>query len=299
MLFQVKNNTKKNSCKSSPILLCKQTTLPNEIISNILLHLPTQNLLQLYLLNNAYLLSQLAGEEIIKRFEQGELGLRLYFDQESRWRYTLDVKLSQQDTYYDDNKKEKQRLVFVPMVNKKNEEMRFYNSKVLRRPMLYKVTMISSKESGDSLNNLPDNLLHKSYAMDIKQMGRSTLTDTSLLSLNYTIHETPSHIIKQRSGERLFFPTSFQCDLDWLCQTKSLFSKWVDLLHAKPQRRPMSSNLHFTMTEKLPFNGKSQRGQVAEINTLHSHHHHLSFTSSVNSKSTTNHTILVPSLVGH
>lgn len=250
----------------------------------------------MYLLNSH--LAHLASQELLKRFEQCELGLRLYFDQESRWRYTLDFKLLKQD--------KKNTLIFIPMIQKYHHPMYFYTSKMLRRPMLYKVSLISSKESGDQFKNIPDNLLNKSYPIDIKQLGQFQSTipihhQHQDLSLLYTVHETPSHIIKKRPGERTIFPHAFQCDLDWLCQTKSFFSKWVDILHNKPQPRPMSDHLHFTMTEKLPMHGgtihnQSQIGQVAEINTIHPmliNHHHLTHKSSVGTAT------LVPNLLGH
>ncbi|CAO3645903.1 unnamed protein product [Cunninghamella blakesleeana] len=283
---------KRNSCKINlhENDLCNHSFLPNEIITKIYHHLPTEDLLQLYSFNSSSSpLSYLASQEVLKRFERCEIGLRLYFDQESKWRYAIDFKLLKQENH---------TLVFIPIA--KPSSMYFYTSKMLRRPMLYKVSFISSSKQtkdgnggvNDVFKNTPDNLLSKSHPIDIKQLGQfHTMVHHQDLSLLYTIHETPSHLIKKRSGERVFCLHAFQCHLDWLCQTKSFLNKWVDLLHNKPQPRPMSSH---QLTKNHPI--QSQIGQVAEIDTLlhpmlinHRHHH----------KSPIGSLTLVPNLLGH
>ncbi|KAI8089839.1 uncharacterized protein BX664DRAFT_334047 [Halteromyces radiatus] len=247
----------KNLCKSSrqfPNSVFSFNNLPNEILCRILSHVLIADLLLLYTIPS---LNMMVVNELISRFKKCQLGIRLYFDQEARWRYTLDMKL--QLVKYNRNTP---RLYFIPMASTRNE-MRFYTSKILRRPFLYKVCLISTY---DDLSTLPENLLNKSLPLTIKQSNKrlysSTTTTTTTVALGYGVSETPYQVTKSRPGERWIQPCVFECDLDWLCQTKSTLDKWFDLLpHCKPTRRKMT-DLHFTRTEKLP---SESPGQVAEI----------------------------------
>jgi hypothetical protein len=147
------------------------------------------------------------------------------------------------------------RLCFVPMA-RPPADFSFFASKLLRRPTLYKVSLIATDED---LTWLPDNLLASALPLDIKHSG--TLSNNN----GFRYRVTAPQVTKSRPGERWLHPCRFECDVDLLCQTKSGLTKWFDKLHGnKPRRRRMTA-LHTTAAEKLP----SVQGQVAELGITH------------------------------
>ncbi|KAI8341344.1 hypothetical protein BC941DRAFT_416568 [Chlamydoabsidia padenii] len=251
LLHTKKKRQSKNSCNTHSAPSSSFTSLPNEIISRIFAFLPTPDLLPLYTIPSV-IINSIASNEIVTRLDQHQLGIRLYFDQETRWRYTLDMKLSPSSI-----QNNKGRLCFIPMTTTKNPpSYLFYTSKLIRRPTLYKVSLIATNED---LSCLPDNLLVTSHTLDIKQQGSSCSQQQDSL-LGYCVTTNSTQVIKSRPGERWILPCRFECDLGWLCQTKSGLGKWLDKLHGKPIRRRMT-NIHSTSAVKLPV----MDGQVAEL----------------------------------
>lgn len=222
--------------------------LPNEILCRILTFLPTPDLIPLHTIPSVILKSMVANE-LVARFARRQLGIRLCFDQEARWRYTLDMKLVHQKT-------PSSRLCFIPMAPP--PDFAFFVSKLLRRPTLYKVCLIATDED---LTRLPDDLLASALTLDIKHLD----TLSNINGFRYRVTAPPPQVTKSRPGERWLHPCRFECTIDFLCQTRSGLTKWFDKLHGnKPTRRRMTG-LHTTATEKLPF----VQGQVAELGITH------------------------------
>lgn len=254
-IFHAKTSTKKRGVN----VLNK---LPNEVIASILSHLSIPDLLSILRLPWSRI-HTLAKEVLVtKMVDTDNCRLRLYFDQESHWRFTVDMKLLQAT---------ERRLAFVP-VDPSNLNMYMYHSKVLRRPNLYKVSLVGSDFAidNDDQQLLVDNLLgNKQPSLDIKDYGvyqkNHQINKLHNILMAYRIDKVPESRVKARSGERVFRPLGFECSFDFLCQTKNTMQRVFDSLHAKPTKRQIDHRT-VTRTSKLPLG--APHDNVAESSSL-------------------------------
>jgi hypothetical protein len=244
---------------------CGEKTLsqfPNEVIIAILQNLSIPDILTMSLILN-YRLRTLTRKVLVEKLlDSSKCHLRLCFDQESRWRFTVDFKLTKAtDT----------RLAFTPV---KPVSVRMYTSKLLRKPILYKACLVGSDfvEANDTL--LVHNLIKSSLSLDIKDVGlhqQHYNSKQQRVFLAYDITKTPQEVIKERPGERWVEPLGFECSFDFLAQPKKMMQRVFDTLHNKPTRRQIDSKL-FTTSSRLPVN--SQQNAVAETGGWWQHKYH-------------------------
>ncbi|KAI8881475.1 hypothetical protein K501DRAFT_286380 [Backusella circina FSU 941] len=234
--------------------------LPNEVITSILTLLSIPDLLSILRLPWSRI-HTLAKEVLVaKMVDTDNCRLRLYFDQESHWRFTVDMKLLQAT---------ERRLAFVP-VDPSNLNMYMYHSKVLRRPNLYKVSLVGPDFAVDDDSFLLDNLLgNKQPSLDIKDYGvyqkNHQITKLHNILMAYRIEKVPETRVKARSGERVFRPLGFECSFDFFCQTKNTMQRVFDSLHAKPTKRQIDERT-VTRTSRLPLGAPND--SVAEASSL-------------------------------
>ncbi|KAL9537865.1 hypothetical protein MBANPS3_011391 [Mucor bainieri] len=235
-----------NNQKYQP-LQCGVKTLshfPNEVIIAILQNLSIPDILTMSLILN-YRLRTLTRKVLVEKLlDSSKCHLRLCFDQESRWRFTVDFKLT---------KATETRLAFTPV---KQVSVRMYTSKLL--PSLVGPDF---GEANDAL--LVHNLIKSSLSLDIKDTGlhQQHYSSKQQVFLAYDITKTPQDVIKERPGERWVEPLGFECSFDFLAQPKKMMQRVFDTLHNKPTRRQIDSKL-FTTSSRLPTN--SQQFAVAE-----------------------------------
>ncbi|KAI9492822.1 hypothetical protein BDB00DRAFT_418427 [Zychaea mexicana] len=123
-----------------------------------------------------------------------ESTLRLYFDQESRWRCALDMKLVRHDAH---------RFTFKPI--NQDTGFRMFSSRVLRDPSLYKVTL-------DGQNMMSTK---RSTSLKIKSMIAYWKPLDAMADFVYSVHPTPAGWAKARPGERWMLPLLFECHPRW------------------------------------------------------------------------------------
>ncbi|KAL9540785.1 hypothetical protein PS6_010596 [Mucor atramentarius] len=237
-----------NNQKYRP-LQCGEKTLshfPNEVIIAILQNLSIPDILTMSLILNSRLRTLTRKVLVEKLLDSSKCHLRLCFDQENHWRFTVDFKLT---------KATETRLAFTPV---KQVSVRMYTSKLLRKPILYKASLV-----GPDFVEANDSLL-SSLPLDIKDTGlhqHHYNTKQQRVFLAYDITKTPQDVIKERPGERWVEPLGFECSFDFLSQPKKLMQRVFDTLHNKPTRRQIDNKL-FTTSSRLPTN--SQQFAVAE-----------------------------------
>ncbi|CEP12974.1 hypothetical protein [Parasitella parasitica] len=232
------------------ITLCK---FPNEIIIAILQHLSIPDLLIMFLILNCKLRTLTRKVLVEKLLDTDKCHLRLCFDQENRWRFTLDFKLA---------KTTDSRLAFTPF---EPVSVRMYTSRLLRKPNLYKACLVGPDfaEANDAL--LVNNLIKSSLSLDIKDVcihQHQYNSKQHRVFFAYQTHKTPQDVIKQRPGERWVEPLGFECSFDFLAQPKKMIHRVFNTLHNKPTRRQIDSKL-FTTSSRLPTS--SQQNAVAEV----------------------------------
>lgn len=226
--------------------------LPNEVIICILQNLSIPDLLITSQLQSARF-HTLAKKVLVQKLSLVKnCHLRLCFDQENHWRFTVDFKLT---------KATNTRLAFTPV---KQVSVRMYNSKLLRRPILHKAVLVGPDFVIDN-PYLVHNLIKSPISMDIKETGLHQHHYAQGAFLAYQITKTPENMVKARAGERWVEPLGFECSFDFLCQTKKMMQRVFDTLHNKPTRRQIDG-VSFTASAKLPQNSKSYA--VAEIGGL-------------------------------
>lgn len=226
--------------------------LPNEVIISILQNLSIPDLLLISNIQNQRF-HTLAKKVLVQKLSiTKNCHLRLCFDQESHWRFTVDFKLT---------KATNTRLAFTPV---KQVSVRMYNSKLLRRPILYKASLVGPDFVIDN-HHLVYNLIKSPISIDIKETGLHQHHYQQGTFLAYQISKTPENIVKARPGERWVEPLGFECSFDFLYQTKKMIQRVFDTLHNKPTRRQID-NKSFTTSSKLPQTSKNYA--VAEIGGL-------------------------------
>jgi hypothetical protein len=231
--------------------------LPSEVIIVILQNLTIPDILNIARLLN-YRLRTLANKILVEKLlNTNHCHLRLCFDQENRWRFTVDFKLI---------KATETRLAFKPV---KPTNALMYTSKLLRRPLLYKACLIGP-DFVDFSDSLVHNLIKSSLTLDIKELGlhqqHYTLKQQkSSLFFAYRVSKLPVNIVKARPGERWIEPLGFECAYDFLGQPKRMIQRIFDSLHNRPTRRQIDGR-SYTSSSRLPSQG--QRNTVAEIGGL-------------------------------
>jgi hypothetical protein len=233
--------------------------LPNEVIITILQHLSIPDLLTITILLN-YRIHTLAKKVLVDKLSvSNNCHLRLCFDQEHHWRFTVDFKLT---------KAINTRLAFTPV---KQVSVRMYTSKLLRRPNLYKASLVGPDFAIES-DHLLNNLIKSPISLDIKETGlHQKRFQQQNISLAYQITKTPEHMVKERPGERWVEPLGFECSFDFLCQTKKMIQRVFDTLHNRPTRRQID-NRSFTTSSRLPTSSRNHA--VAEIGGLWQQKYH-------------------------
>lgn len=233
--------------------------LPNEVIVAILRELSIPDLLTVTILLN-YRIHTLARKVLVEKLSlSNNCHLRLFFDQENHWRFTVDLKLT---------KATNTRLAFTPV---KQVSVRMYTSKLLRRPLLYKASLVGPDFVIES-DHLVNNLIKSPLSLDVKEPGlHQQRFQQQNIFLAYQISKTPEHMVKARPGERWVEPLGFECSFDFLCQTKKMVQRMFDTLHSRPTRRQID-NKQFTHSLRLPNSSKNHA--VAEIGGLFQHKYH-------------------------
>ncbi|KAI9027526.1 hypothetical protein CLU79DRAFT_739588 [Phycomyces nitens] len=230
--------------------------LPNEVISRVLSFLSIPDLLSVCLVNPRLYL--LAIPILVSRLrDTRECHLRLFFDQESRWRYTVDMVLIKATT---------SKFTFVPIDT--SASLRMFSSKVLRNPVLSKVAW-AGKEFQSISQPISHNFLSRSLSLDIKQTGHcfktTELKNKYPFSFTHSVFNTPQNTIKARPGERWVVPQMFECDPLFLCQRKGVWTRLFQTLHSRPTPRGLDGQT-FTSSARLP--PKGQAGGLEEYGTL-------------------------------
>ncbi|GAB5586351.1 hypothetical protein Unana1_01251 [Umbelopsis nana] len=238
-------------------------TLPNEILLRILTYLPTPELLHTVKLNRRF--HQLSANTLVLRLaaRPDALRLRAYFEQESRWKFSIDMQLIAID--------QSGKFKFAPV---EPMAMRLFESKMLRSPTMHKLSIVGTDFDGLSLN-MPENLLPKGKSIPLKEIGQHRLTSTysrlvpnittTQTALIYTVSKTPEHLLKARAGERWVTPILFECPLTFLCQSRPAITKVMDKLNARPMRRGLDGR-NSTKSAKIPL--VSARGIIEELALL-------------------------------
>ncbi|KAG2211595.1 hypothetical protein INT47_008691 [Mucor saturninus] len=226
--------------------------LPNEVIISILQKLSIPDLLLTCQLQNIRFHTLAKKVLVQKLVKTKDCHLRLCFDQENHWRFTVDFKFT---------KATQTRLAFTPV---KPVSVRMYNSKLLRRPILHKASLVGPDFVVEN-PYLVHNLIRSPLSLDIKETGLHQHHYAQGAFLAYQITKTPENMVKARAGERWVEPLGFECSFDFLSQTKKMMQRVFDTLHNKPVRRQIDG-VSFTASARLPQTSKSYA--VAEIGGL-------------------------------
>ncbi|KAI8968559.1 hypothetical protein BDF20DRAFT_897058 [Mycotypha africana] len=205
--------------------------LPNEVLLSICQYLSVPDILNLLYQSNKQLQTVVKSVLINRLLHQDNCCLlRLCFDQESHWRFTVDFKLT---------KATEGRLSFAPV---NQISLRMYTSKLLRKPVLYKAYLVGpdfmTDTSSTTYQSLVDNLIKSSLPLHIKEVGlhQEHYPTKQNLSLSYKISKTPSNEPKIRPGERWVEPTGFECSFSFLSQQKNRIQRVMDTLSPRSTR---------------------------------------------------------------
>lgn len=233
--------------------------LPNEVLDCTLQFLSIPDLITITLLHNKRLYTLAKNIILQKLKETDNCRLRLYFDQESHWRYTVDFKFV---------KAAHTRLAFVPI---DEASLRLYTSKLLRRPVLFKVALVGPEFDHDNYQHL-HNLIKSPISFDVKTLGlHKNHHQQQQTFLAYEVTKTPENEVKARPGERWVQPLGFECNFSFLCQTKKIIHRVFDTLHNKPARRQIDHQ-SFTASSRTP--ALSRNSNVGEIGGLYQQKYH-------------------------
>jgi hypothetical protein len=242
---QINDNTK---CVLNALM-----KLPNEVIICALQYLSIPDLINASLVLNRRV-HTLAKEVLLdKMLKVDNCHLRLFINQENYWKYTIDFKLTKiTDT----------RLAFTPV---EQTSIRLYTSKLLRRPALYKASLVGPDFANES-GRLVGNLIKSPIPFSVKEIGlHKHHYQQQHTFLAYQASKTPENQIKARPGERCVEPLGFECSFNFLCQPKKMIHKMFDTLHNKPTRRQIDDK---------SFTSSSRNKNIAEIGGLYQQKYH-------------------------
>ncbi|RUS35194.1 hypothetical protein BC938DRAFT_474402 [Jimgerdemannia flammicorona] len=202
------------------------SALPNEILLAILEDLDISSLLSLCNVGTRF--QTLAYIILAKRLLNNQSCVRLFFEQESRWRFTVDLKLTSVNPYTG-------QFVFTPV---KPTVLRVFNSAILRNPTLQKIELL-----GPDVESLKaqTNFLSLPKPLQIKTMGsyrrcfslHHPSTRTTAFSLSYDVSPTPADVKATRTGERWLTPVAFECPLVFFYPQTNSTSKVLQWMNSK------------------------------------------------------------------
>ena len=194
--------------------------IPNELVLHILRQLGLHDLLAISVVNTRLYhvgLQALAEYLTPPQHTQSLLldahtnpRLRFFFDQESRWQFSIDMIFEKQEN-------SGSMFTFVPVQQGLSFQM--FSSKVLRKPNLYRISLLDESSGQEDTDIMVlDSIMSKPLKLDIKSCGMQydKHVDGQLAIFSYKVHNTPTHRLKSRPGERWMQPVSFQCDPWWL-----------------------------------------------------------------------------------
>lgn len=206
---------------------------PNEILLTILDTLDISTLLSLCNTNKRF--QTLAYIILAKRLlGDSSFRVRLFFDQENRWRFNVDLKLTSADP-------KTGQFIFTP-VNPATVQV-FY-SPMLCSPTLRKITIVGDGVGVDpkgndnilvSVTDAKENFLPKPKGLNVKAFGAqrnryilrrsSSVCATIPYYLSYNVSPIPITIKQTRSGERRLTSLAFECPLVFFYSQSSITSK--------------------------------------------------------------------------
>ncbi|CDH48620.1 predicted protein [Lichtheimia corymbifera JMRC:FSU:9682] len=212
------------------------STIPNELVLHILRQLGLHDLLVISVVNTRlyhiglqalaeYLASSSSSPSppsspsFLLLNTHTSPRLRFFFDQESRWQFSIDMVFEKHE-----NNNNGSMFIFVPVQQGLSFQM--FSSKVLRKPSLYRISLLDESPVDDAEDIMVlDSIMSKPLKLDIKQACGQQYdkhVDGQFAIFSYKVHNTPTHRLKSRPGERWMQPLSFQCDPWWLiCPRKS------------------------------------------------------------------------------
>ncbi|ORZ03753.1 hypothetical protein BCR43DRAFT_483908 [Syncephalastrum racemosum] len=136
--------------------------------------------------------------------------LRLCFDQESRWRFAVDMTLASVTA---------SQFAFVPLPSEQNCFL--YASRVLRRPVLYKILLSEPNHNEDDEER---DVLGSSVTVDVRHVGEHSKKLMHGAHFSYNISRRKSSSVK-RQGEREIAALEFKCSPVWLCPRRTVLSR--------------------------------------------------------------------------
>lgn len=126
-----------------------------------------------------------------------------------------------------------------------------YTAKLLCRPVLYKASLVGPEFDHESYQ-LVHNLTKSPISFDVKGLGlHQHHHQQQRTFLAYQVIKTPENAVKARPGERWVEPLGFECNFNFLCQTKKMIHRVFDTLHNKPTRRQIDHQ-SFTASSRTP-----------------------------------------------
>ncbi|KAI7883442.1 hypothetical protein K492DRAFT_205409 [Lichtheimia hyalospora FSU 10163] len=227
--------------------------IPNELVLHILRQLGLHDLLVISVVNTRLYhvgLQALAEYLAPPQHSQSLLldahtnpRLRFFFNQESRWQFSIDMIFEKQE-------RSGSMFTFVPVQQGLSFQM--FSSKVLRKPNLYQISLLDESSGQEDTDIMVlDSIMSKPLKLDIKQacgMQYDKYVDGQLAIFSYKVHNTPTHRLKSRTGERWMQPVSFQYDPWWLLCPRKGGAGLMRLLPSRvsaplPSAPPISHNL--------------------------------------------------------
>ncbi|KAI9472011.1 MAG: hypothetical protein EXX96DRAFT_582584 [Benjaminiella poitrasii] len=243
-------STSKNPKSSSSISPCLLLNLPNELILSIFRFLCLHDTLKLIALlqtRNSRLIGLLRNALVEQLLTTPNARLKLCFDQENRWKCTMDFKFTHLSRH-------RSTLIFRPIET--NLSVPMYTSRLLCRPVLHRVHLVCPCCGTQQDNFLAENLVRSPFPLDVKEVG---LHNSSLghkdVSMNYHVSKTPRHRVPIRPGERWVQLAGFECSFEFLAQPKGLLQRVFDSLHSSAtlssRQQQQNSSAFFTFSARF------------------------------------------------
>lgn len=209
--------------------------LPNEILLNVTRCLSITDLISLCRVHRKL---YTVGIQTLAMHRSASI-LRLYFDQESRWRFAVDMILVEATPT---------RFSFTPIDN--CTTFCLYSSRVLRRPMISKVALEEYV------------VQRRSVPLDVGTCGDH---HTALLGpsacFKYYIHKRR----QENTRERWISPLKFECEPRWLCQRSSWFLWEKMSIFLMQSNMMVISKLRFAYDKNKNKNKNMKQEECKEI----------------------------------
>nr|CAG8625699.1 15500_t:CDS:2 [Entrophospora candida] len=172
----------------------------------------------------------LAEIALEKKFEERKIGLTLHFEQEQRWRFSVNF-------IFDCINQQNGDFVFKPTTNGQDnnenelQNNKFFHSTILRKPTLWKVTyndnVNNDNDKEDEKSQAYVNLLQKSCQLSIKSRNQTFQKIQNVYRIGngsnhlkvpykftYSTKDNDSNEVnrlRSRGGDRIMNPLSFEC----------------------------------------------------------------------------------------